>query len=242
MRRRRFLLNRDFQLLWVGEALSDVGSQSSTVAYPLLVLALTGSPAKAGVVGLAKWLPLAIFSLPAGVLADRFNRKRLMIGCDVIRMLGAASVVLALALGRPAFAQIVIVAFLDGGLFAAAHIAERGALRHVVETEHLQDAVARNEARLYTAGIVGPSLGGLLFAVARALPFAADAVSFLCSTAAVSATRSQFQTASEEPHRPWRELRSEMLEGSPGCAANPSIGPRRFCSRAATRCSPGSSC
>src|SRR5579875_3291262 len=101
MHPRRLLLNRDFQLLWIGEALSDIGSQSSTIAYPLLVLALTGSPAKAGLVGLAKWLPLAVFALPAGALADRFDRKRLMIGSDAVRLLGAASVVLMLIIGRP---------------------------------------------------------------------------------------------------------------------------------------------
>ena len=59
MRRALLLDNRDFTLLWVGETLSEVGSRVSTVAYPLLVLALTGSPTKAGVVGLASWLPRA---------------------------------------------------------------------------------------------------------------------------------------------------------------------------------------
>ncbi|HEX3802088.1 MAG TPA: MFS transporter [Solirubrobacteraceae bacterium] len=213
MRRQRPLSNRDFLLLWSGEALSEVGSQTSTVAYPLLVLALTGSPVKAGVVGLAKWLPLAIFSLPAGVLADRFDRKRLMIGCDVIRMMGAASIVVALVLGHPAYAQVVGVAFLDGGLFITSYICERGALRHVVPPEQLQDAVATNEARSFAAGIVGPSLGGLLFSVTRALPFAADTVSFLCSTAAIAGTRSRFQTAAEAQARPWRQMRAEVAEG-----------------------------
>jgi MFS family permease len=87
------LRHRDFMLLWGGEVLSELGSQTSTVAYPLLILALTGSAAKAGVVGLAKWLPLALFAVPAGVLADRLNRKRLMIACDAIRMVAAASII-----------------------------------------------------------------------------------------------------------------------------------------------------
>lgn len=140
--------NRDFTLLWGGELLSEVGSQTATVAYPLLVLALTGSPAKAGVVGLAKWLPLAIFALPAGVLADRVDRKRLMIACDLIRMLGAASIVLLLLISEPAYLQIVVVAFLDGGMFITSYICERGALRQVVEPDQLQDAVAQNEAHV----------------------------------------------------------------------------------------------
>jgi MFS family permease len=211
--RSRPLLSRDFRLLWIGEALSDVGSQSSTVAYPLLVLSLTGSPAKAGVVGLAKWLPLAVFSLPAGVLADRLDRKRLMVGCDAIRMLGAASIVLALLLGRPAYLQIVLVAFLDGGLFITSYISERGALRQIVESERLPDAIAQNEARTFAAGIVGPSLGGLLFAAARVLPFIADAGSFLFSMTAIASTRSRFQTVREARKLPWQRVGAEIAEG-----------------------------
>jgi AcrR family transcriptional regulator len=127
------LRNRDYMLFWSGEALSELGSQTSTVAYPLLVLTLTGSAAKAGVVGLAKWLPLAIFAIPAGALADRVDRKRLMIASDAIRMLGAASIVVALWFGRPAFTQVATVAFLDGGLFITSHICERGALPQLVD-------------------------------------------------------------------------------------------------------------
>jgi predicted MFS family arabinose efflux permease len=211
-------LNRDFQLLWIGETLSELGSQSSAVAYPLLVLALTGSPARAGIVGLAKWLPLAIFSLPAGVLADRVNRKRLMIGCDVARLLGAASIVIALLLARPTFLQIAVVAFLDGGLSITSYIAERGALRQVVSDGQLPDAVAANEARVYAAGIAGPSLGGALFAAARSLPFLADALTFICSSAAIAATR----TAFERPREPssGRPLR-ELVEGFAWLRAHP---------------------
>lgn len=213
MRRRRPFLNRDFQLLWIGETLSDIGSQSSAIAYPLLVLALSGSPTQAGIVGLAKWLPVALCSMPAGVLADRFNRKHLMIFCDAVRLLGALSIVLALLFGRPSFAQIIVVSFVEGGLFATAHIAERGALAQVVLREQLQQAVALNEGRSYAAALIGPSLGGLLFSIARAVPFITDAASYLCSSVAVAATHSDFQVRSDAPRRPWREVRGELLEG-----------------------------
>jgi MFS family permease len=221
MRLPRLLENRDFTLLWSGEALSELGSQTSTVAYPLLVLALTGSPVKAGIVGLAKWLPLALFSLPAGVLADRLNRKHLMIGCDAVRLLGAASIVVALLAGEPAYAQVVVVAFLDGGLSVTSYIAERGALRQVVAAGQLSDAVAANEARVYAAGIVGPSLGGVMFAAARSLPFAADAVSFLCSTVAITATRSRFQKLREPAEVPSSQLLRETMEGFAWLRARP---------------------
>ena len=185
--------NHDFVLLWSGEALSQLGSQASTVAYPLLVLALTGSPAKAGVVGLAKWLPLAVAALPAGVLADRFDRKRLMIASDGVRALLLASIPVALALGRPSFGQVAAVAFLDGCLFTLRYVCERGALAHVVRPEQLPHAVAQNEARTFAANLLGPVLGGVMFAVARALPFIADAVSYLASMVLVAMTRASFQ-------------------------------------------------
>jgi hypothetical protein len=63
--RRPLLRNRDYMLLWSGSSCRELGSQTSAVAYPLLIFALTGSAAKAGVVGLAKWLPLAVSAVPA---------------------------------------------------------------------------------------------------------------------------------------------------------------------------------
>ena len=83
-------------LLWSGQTLSALGSQVSLVAYPLLVLAVTGSPAKAGVVGFAKSVPVALLALPAGALADRMNRKVLMVTCDCIRALALTAFSIAL--------------------------------------------------------------------------------------------------------------------------------------------------
>ncbi len=203
--------NRDYMLLWGGELLSELGSQMSTVAYPLLVLALTKSPAEAGVVGFAQWLPWAVFALPAGALADRFDRKRLMVVCDAIRAIAAASIVGALFVGHPPFLQIAVVAFLDGTLLVTSYVCERGALRQVVPSDQLQDAVAQNEARTFTGNIAGPPLGGVLFSLSRFLPFAADTISFLCSISALSLTRSSFQPAGPRGQRPAR--RSELADG-----------------------------
>src|SRR5437660_11796944 len=77
--------NRDFVLLQTGQLLSNAGTQSASIAYPLLVLALTHSAADAGIVAFARALPLWLFALPGGLAADHFSRKRLMISADVVR-------------------------------------------------------------------------------------------------------------------------------------------------------------
>ena len=81
--------NRDFLLLQTGLLLSSAGSQMTSIAYPLLVLGLTGSPAKAGVVAFVRLLAMALFALPAGLAADRWNRRRLMIGAHAVRALAS---------------------------------------------------------------------------------------------------------------------------------------------------------
>src|SRR5437764_7472248 len=102
---------RDYTLLWIGQTFSLIGSSSSWVAYPLLVLALTGSPARAGIVSFASWLPYVLFQLPAGALVDRWHRKRTMVVCDAVRSAALASVVVALIGGWLSFWQLVLVAF-----------------------------------------------------------------------------------------------------------------------------------
>jgi MFS family permease len=185
--------NRDFMLLWSGQTLSELGSQVSLVAYPLLVLALTGSPAKAGVVGFAKTLPIAVLALPAGALADRINRKHLMVACDGVRALALATIPIALATGSVPYALIVVVAFIDGSGFIVSYVSERGALRQLVPREQLGEAVARNESRTFAAMLAGPPLGGLLFGLARAVPFLTDAISYAASTISMLLIRTSFQ-------------------------------------------------
>jgi MFS family permease len=189
--------NRDFMLLWSGQALSGLGSQLSLVAYPLLVLALTGSPAKAGVAGFVRTLPIALLALPAGVLADRFDRRRVLIASDAGRALAVAAIPIGLAAGRLPYGLLLAVAFVDGAGFVVSYVAERGVLRRLVAADELGQAVARNESRLFAALLAGPPLGGLLYGIGRALPFLADAVSYAFSTAATLAIRADLRVARE---------------------------------------------
>jgi MFS family permease len=202
--------NRDFVLLQAGQLLSTLGNQTSFIAYPLLVLAVTGSPAKAGLVGFAGILPYPLFVLPAGLIADRLDRKRVMIVSDVVRALALSGLVAAIAAGDPPFALIFAVAFVDGTMFAFFNIAEVGALRAVVPKEQLPRAAAAEQARLSTVILAGPPLGGFLFGLGRSLPFLADAISYLFSLVSVIAMRTPFQ---EEVSAPDGRLRAQLIEG-----------------------------
>src|SRR5258706_876924 len=101
--------NRDYMLLWSGQTVSSIGSGVSQLAFPLLVLALTHSPAQAGIAGALRTLPYFIFTLPGGALIDRWNRKWVMILCDSGRALSLASIPVALALGHLTIAQLYLV-------------------------------------------------------------------------------------------------------------------------------------
>jgi predicted MFS family arabinose efflux permease len=200
--------NREFVLLWVGQALSSLGSQVSLISYPLLVLALTGSPARAGVVGFARTLPVALLALPAGALADRVDRKRLMVGCDGVRAAALAALAIGIAAGAVPFALVVIVALIDGAGFIVTYVSERGAVRQLVAPDQLREAIARNESRTFGAMLAGPPLGGVLFGLARTLPFACDALSSLISASSKALIRSPFQEVrgDQTPSAAWQGL------------------------------------
>src|SRR5438552_4390132 len=139
--------NRDFVLLEAGRLLSSAGSASTSIAYPLLVLAVTHSPAKTGIVSFARLAPHAVLGLFAGVAADRWNRKWLMIAADGVRALAIASLAAAILAGHTSLWAIVLAAFVEGTgsvFFGAAH---PGALRAVVPPSQLPAAAGAQEAR-----------------------------------------------------------------------------------------------
>jgi predicted MFS family arabinose efflux permease len=206
----RLRANRAFQLLWAGQAFSGLGSRISAIAYPLLVLAMTGSPATAGLVGFFATVPYIIFQLPAGALVDRVDRKRLMIACDVVRGLALGSIALGIWLGRLTLIQVIIVAFIEGTLFVFFRLGEVAAIRRVVEPGQYPEALAQNEGRLRAAVLLGQPLGGLLFDIGRAVPFLADAVSYLFSLLSLFLIRGQFN---EPPSTTRRHMLREIGEG-----------------------------
>ena len=124
--------NRDYLLLWSGQIVSSVGTQASTLAFPLLLLVVTRSPAAAGFASALRALPYLIISLPAGALIDRWDRKRVMLLCDSGRAVALGSIPVAILLGRLTPLQLYAVSLIEGSLFVLFNIAEAACLPRVV--------------------------------------------------------------------------------------------------------------
>jgi MFS family permease len=209
--------NRDFLLLWNGQTISTLGTNISTLALPLLVLALTHSPAQAGLLTATRLLPYLLFSLPAGALLDRWNRKSVMIGCDLVRWLALGSVPLAFALGHLTLIQLYLVAFVEGTAYVFFSLAQITALPQVVSSAHLPQAYALDTTTEYIGTLLGPGLGGFLIglvplvALGASLAYLVDSISYLVSLVSLLFIRVSFQlkrTASSK-----LTLRKEIAEG-----------------------------
>lgn len=200
--------NRDFMLLWSGQVVSTVGMRISSLAYPLLVLAQTGSALRAGVVGFAQALPFLLLYLPAGALVDRLDRKRVMLTADAVRVVVLAGIVAALLADRAPLPLLVVAVFADGACFVFFQLAESAALPHLVHQRQLPAALAQNQAREHGAELAGQPLGGALFALGHTLPFAVNAASFAVSFLSLLFVRPRLQ----EP-RPPSGLFADIGEG-----------------------------
>jgi predicted MFS family arabinose efflux permease len=203
--------NREYAALWVGQAVSNLGISISSFAYPLVVLAATNSAAKAGLVGSVLAGTAFVLRIPAGVFVDCWDRRRILILCDAGRALNSAVFAVALALHRFYFPHVLVVAFVEAALGVLFGPAESAAVRRVVESSQIREAVATNASRSAVPGLVGPPLGGVLLAAGRSLPFVADAVSYLLSLACVSSVRSSLQDP--RPGAGGRHALTEVLDG-----------------------------
>jgi MFS family permease len=202
--------NRNFVLLESGRFLSTLGGQSSGMAYPLLVLAVTHSAAKTGIVGFAGTMPRLLFSLFAGLAADRGDRRRQMILADVVCAGAVGTLGVLVLIGHAAWWPIPIVAFVEGTGSTLFSAASAGALRAVVPKQQLPAAVGAQRARMSAAFLGGRPLGGALFELGRSIPFLADAGSYAFSTASLMSLRTPFQQPRERDTAP---VRRQLAEG-----------------------------
>jgi MFS family permease len=203
--------NRDFTLLWSGRLVSTLGSGVSAIALPLLVLSLTGSPAQAGLVSAASGAPYFLLTIPAGIVADRANRRAIIIVCDVGRGLTWTAVAAAIVTDVITLPWLVAAAAFEGVLFVFHNVAMTAVVPRVVPREQLPDAVAQNSVIVGTSDLLGPAIGGAVFQLGRDVPFVIDAASYLASIATVVAIKAPLSVVHEG--RAQQSILSEAAEG-----------------------------
>jgi predicted MFS family arabinose efflux permease len=198
-------------LLWGGQVVTTLGAQASGIIYPLLILALTGSPAQASAATALRMLPYLVLSLPVGALIDRWDRRRVMLVCHAGRGLAVASLPAAMAMEVLVVGHIYVVAVIEGALHVFFNIAETAALPRVVSAGQLHQATAQNQAGFAAAMVAGPALGSWLYqAVGRGFPFVVDAASHVFGAWAVWRMRTSLAPAATATRT---HLRAEVAEG-----------------------------
>ena len=206
---RQLARNHDFTILWVGETISDLGSTMSLFVFPLLGYHLTGSMAVAALLEALALLGDVAATLPAGVLADRVDRRRLMMAAGLTRAALYGSLAVAGALGALTVPHLAVVALLTGIAQGTYRPAGMAAVRRVVAREDLPTAYSQVQARQHIASLLGGPLGGLLYAVRAWAPFAVDAVSYAVSCVTLSRVRTDLNSQPREgaPTRPVEQVK-----------------------------------
>ncbi|MFC4015187.1 MFS transporter [Nonomuraea purpurea] len=196
--------NVRFQLLWVGSAVSQLGSELTRLAMPLLVLALTGSPGLTGVVAGARTAAFLAVQIPAGVWVDRWDRRRMLITAQGLQAVVSALLTALIITGQIQVWQFITLAVLDGLCAAFIGPVQDTAIRGIVPSGQLHSAYAQEEARTHAAGLIGPPLGGLLYGLGRTVPFVVDTITFLAATLFYAFAKVPRRPA-DEPQTPARD-------------------------------------
>ena len=203
--------NRNYQILWGSQAISLFGINATFIAFPLLVLALTGSPAASGIVLGASAAADLVAGIPAGALADRWNRRTIMLVSEALQVVVTAVLVVAIWWHWASVPLLVTVAVVLGACESVFRPAETASLPNIVPPDQVSGAVAGNAARAYLGNLSGTAAGGFLFAIGRAMPFVANVVAHVVSLVAISFLRLPPRPVA--PRAPIRHLGAEMVAG-----------------------------
>ncbi|MFQ6148628.1 MFS transporter [Streptomyces seoulensis] len=203
---------RDFRLLWTGSAMSVMAERCSGMAFTLLVLWHTGSKSAAGLVGFAGLLPSLLVQLPAGVLVDRMNRRRVMMTCVVVRMIAVATVAASLAGDQVRVSHIAVVAFVQSSMTVFYQLSERAMVRGVVPRQQLSAAMATNEARSRGVNFIANPTSGAMFGLSAWVPFLSSVGLYLFSLITLVRLRKENQPPPRKGPG-GRRLRAEVSAG-----------------------------
>ena len=238
-------LGSSYWKLWTATAISNLGDGVSMVAYPWLASAVTRSPILIAAAGFASRLPWLIFTLHAGVLTDRFDRRKLIVAMDFMRGLLTVFVGFVVFFNKDSFPaldelatitnletnwQIYFTLLITAFLFGLAEVLRDNSAQtlmpSVVDKENLEKANGRMwSAESLTNSFIGPPLGSLLIGIAIFIPFFFDAVSFFFAVALIASLKGTFKPVADDKPREKINFKAEIKEGYAWLWAHPLLRP-----------------
>ena len=238
-------LGRSYWKLWLATAISNLGDGVSMVAYPWLASAVTRSPILIAAAGFASRLPWLIFTLHAGVLTDRFDRRKLIVGMDFLRGILTIFVGVIVVLNKDSlpslndltsitdlktnwalYSTLVVTAFLFGLAEVLRDNSAQTLMPSVVDQENLERANSRMwSAESLTNSFIGPPLGSLLIGIAIFLPFFFDAFSFFIAVALIASLAGSFRPIEKDAPSEKINFTVEIREGFDWLWAHPLLRP-----------------
>jgi MFS family permease len=210
----RLVRNRNFSLLWVGQLVSLFGERIHTVAIGFLVLEATGSAIQVGLTFAASAIPNVVLGPLAGTLVDRWDRRRTMIICDVLRAALVIAVPFAMAID---IRLVYVMAFIIATVTLLFRPAKTAVIPAVVESRDLVTANSMSTVADTAADLIGLPLAGVLVGVliesdAMAIAFAIDSVTYILSAILILGMSVPRQELIAAPFRPGA-IWAEMVEG-----------------------------
>ena len=238
-------LGASYWKLWTATAISNLGDGVSMVAYPWLASAVTRSPILIAAAGFASRLPWLVFTLHAGVLTDRFDRRKLIVAMDFIRGVLTVFVGAVVFLKRdslpslneltsltdlqtnwPLYITLLVTAFLFGLAEVLRDNSAQTLMPTVVEQENLETANSRMwSAESLTNSFIGPPLGSLLIGISIFIPFFFDAASFFVTVALIASLKGSFKPVADDKIRKKINFKEEIKEGYTWLWAHPLLRP-----------------
>jgi MFS family permease len=203
--------SRDFRLLTAGSLITGLGTQATLVALPYQVFVITGSAFQTGLIGAAELVPLVVASLFGGALADRRDRRRLLLLCQIALVAIAAALAVAAATGPPPVWILFVLAAAMAGASAVERVVRASIVPNTVSPERLRGALSLTYGLYQLTQVVGPGVGGLLIAAfGLGVPYSVDAVSCLGMAFAAAAMSPQPAAAVAEHEPVLRSIRSGL--------------------------------
>jgi len=208
----RLWRNRPFVVFWSARTISFAGTGITTVVLPVLVYGMTHSPAWVAALGLIEFVPYLSFGLLAGVVADRMNRKKIMVGCDVIAAFLLAAIPASAALHLLGTAQVLIVALGIATVYVWFDAANFGTLPALVERSELPVAASLIGSSGQAALLCAPTIGAALLTVmSPSYTLGFDAASYLTSALLLLSIRRPFARPQSGQDR--LRIRADIGEG-----------------------------